>query len=147
MPLRSRQKARLGEGWAIICRSEHRPQPPQILAISSKSGRRAVNQKAKRIPKWEVSASPNRIRTHNLLVDKRDRKWAFWGRLEKKSHRSALTSRLSKTVHVETKFLRLCRAVEIGDDLDGWGVCWLGGWDKCPCAVGRDGKAYFSEIG
>jgi hypothetical protein len=29
------------------------------LAISSKSGRRAVNQKAQRIPKWEMSASPS----------------------------------------------------------------------------------------
>jgi hypothetical protein len=34
-------------------------------------------------------------------------------------------------MQIETKFLRLCRAVEIGDDLDGWRVCWLGGWDKC----------------
>src|SRR5579863_3197082 len=34
-------------------------------------------------------------------------------------------------MHVETKFLRLFRAVELGDDLDGWRVCWLGGWDKC----------------
>ena len=31
---------------------------------------------------------------------------------------------------VETKFLRLFRAVELGDDIDGWQVCWLGGWDK-----------------
>jgi hypothetical protein len=34
-------------------------------------------------------------------------------------------------MHIETKFLRLFRAVEMGDDLDGWRVCWLGGWDKC----------------
>ena len=33
-------------------------------------------------------------------------------------------------MHIETKFLRLFRAVEMGDDLDGWRVCWLGGWDK-----------------
>jgi hypothetical protein len=33
-------------------------------------------------------------------------------------------------MHVETKFLRLFRAVELGDDIDGWRVCWLGGWDK-----------------
>jgi hypothetical protein len=32
--------------------------------------------------------------------------------------------------HVETKFVRLRRAVELGDDIDGWRVCWLGGWDK-----------------
>ena len=34
-------------------------------------------------------------------------------------------------MHVETKFLRLFGAVELGDDIDGWRVCWLGGWDKC----------------
>jgi hypothetical protein len=34
-------------------------------------------------------------------------------------------------MHIETKFLQLYRAVEMGDDLDGWRVCWLGGWDKC----------------
>jgi hypothetical protein len=33
-------------------------------------------------------------------------------------------------MHVETKFLRLFRAVELGHDIDGWRVCWLGGWDK-----------------
>jgi hypothetical protein len=34
------------------------------------------------------------------------------------------------TMHVETKFLRLFRTVELGDYIDGWQVCWLGGWDK-----------------
>src|SRR6202051_3390301 len=34
-------------------------------------------------------------------------------------------------MHIETKFLRLFQAVELGDDVDGWRVCWLGGWDKC----------------
>ena len=34
-------------------------------------------------------------------------------------------------MRVETKFLRLFRAVAIGDDVDGWRVCWVGGWDKC----------------
>jgi hypothetical protein len=34
-------------------------------------------------------------------------------------------------MRVETKFLRLFRAVELGDDIDNWRVCWLGGWDKC----------------
>jgi hypothetical protein len=34
-------------------------------------------------------------------------------------------------VHIETKFLWLFRAVEVGDDVNGWQVCWLGGWDKC----------------
>ena len=30
----------------------------------------------------------------------------------------------------ETKFLRLRQPATIGDQLDGWRVCWLGGWDK-----------------
>ena len=34
-------------------------------------------------------------------------------------------------MYVETKFLRLIRVVKLGDDIDGWRVCWLGGWDKC----------------
>ena len=34
-------------------------QPRQILAISSKSGRSAVNRKAERISKWETFASAN----------------------------------------------------------------------------------------
>ncbi len=37
---------------------------------------------------------------------------------------------MSWTMYVETKFLRLGRAAAWGDDLDGWRVCWLGGWDK-----------------
>ena len=32
---------------------------------------------------------------------------------------------------METKFLRLFCEVELGDQIDGWRVCWLGGWDKC----------------
>ena len=34
-------------------------------------------------------------------------------------------------MQVETRYLRLFRAVALGDDIDGWQVCWLGGWDKC----------------
>jgi hypothetical protein len=34
-------------------------------------------------------------------------------------------------MQVETKFLRLFREVTIGDRIDGWRVCWIGGWDKC----------------
>jgi hypothetical protein len=33
-------------------------------------------------------------------------------------------------MQVETKFLRVFQAVELGDNMDGWRVCWLGGWDK-----------------
>ena len=31
---------------------------------------------------------------------------------------------------VETRFLRLRQAVELGHQIDGWCVCWLGGWDR-----------------
>ena len=34
-------------------------------------------------------------------------------------------------MQVETRFVWLFRQVEIGDDLNGWEVCWLGGWDPC----------------
>jgi hypothetical protein len=33
-------------------------------------------------------------------------------------------------MHVQTKYLRLFREVGLGDDIEGWRVCWLGGWDK-----------------
>jgi hypothetical protein len=34
-------------------------------------------------------------------------------------------------VQVETKFLRLLKPASLGDEIDGWRVCWIGGWDKC----------------
>jgi hypothetical protein len=34
-------------------------------------------------------------------------------------------------MEIETKYLRLFREVRLGDQIDGWRVCWLGGWDKC----------------
>ncbi len=34
-------------------------------------------------------------------------------------------------MRIETKFLRLFREVRLGDRIEGWRVCWLGGWDKC----------------
>ena len=33
-------------------------------------------------------------------------------------------------MELETKFLRLSRSVEVGEPIDGWQVCWRGGWDK-----------------
>lgn len=33
-------------------------------------------------------------------------------------------------MQVETKFVRLRNPAKIGDHIDGWRVCWLGGWDK-----------------
>jgi hypothetical protein len=31
---------------------------------------------------------------------------------------------------METKFLRLRQPARLGDRIDGWRVCWLGGWDR-----------------
>ena len=31
---------------------------------------------------------------------------------------------------VETKFLRLRKPVALGKCIDGWRVCWVGGWDR-----------------
>ncbi len=31
---------------------------------------------------------------------------------------------------VETKFLRLGQPATLGEQIDGWRVCWLGGWGK-----------------
>src|SRR5450759_1411866 len=31
---------------------------------------------------------------------------------------------------VQTRFLRLCQPAGLGDRIDGWRVCWVGGWDK-----------------
>jgi len=33
-------------------------------------------------------------------------------------------------MQVETKFLRLCQPAAVGEQIDGWRVCWLGGWGK-----------------
>ncbi len=33
-------------------------------------------------------------------------------------------------MQIETKFLRLCQPVTLGVEIDGWRVCWLGGWGK-----------------
>ncbi len=34
-------------------------------------------------------------------------------------------------MHIQTKFLRLRAPVSLGDRIDDWRICWLGGWDKC----------------
>jgi hypothetical protein len=31
---------------------------------------------------------------------------------------------------LETRFLRLRQAARLGDRIDGWQVCWLGGWGR-----------------
>ena len=33
-------------------------------------------------------------------------------------------------MQLETRFLRLSKPLELGEQIDGWRVCWLGGWDK-----------------
>jgi len=33
-------------------------------------------------------------------------------------------------MQLETKFLRIREPATLGDQLDGWRVCWLGGWDR-----------------
>ena len=37
---------------------------------------------------------------------------------------------MSQPMRIETKFLRLREAVAWGHEIDGWQVCWRGGWDK-----------------
>ena len=41
-----------------------------------------------------------------------------------------LTSATAPSPVIETKFLHLRQPVALGDRIDGWRVCWLGGWDK-----------------
>ena len=36
---------------------------------------------------------------------------------------------------IETKFLHLRKPVALGECIEGWRVCWLGGWDR--------GKVFF----
>jgi hypothetical protein len=43
---------------------------------------------------------------------------------------SATTAKRLETLQVQTRFLRLGQPVKLGDRLDGWQVCWVGGWDK-----------------
>jgi hypothetical protein len=33
-------------------------------------------------------------------------------------------------LQVQTRFLRLYEPAVLGDHIDGWQVCWVGGWDK-----------------
>ena len=35
-----------------------------------------------------------------------------------------------RAMDVDTKFLRLRKQTTLGDDIDGWRVCWLGGWSR-----------------
>jgi hypothetical protein len=42
--------------------------------------------------------------------------------------RAATRGRLEQ-LQVQTRFLRLREPVSLGDRIDGWRVCWVGGWD------------------
>jgi hypothetical protein len=35
-----------------------------------------------------------------------------------------------ESLRVESRFLKLRRPAKLGERIDGWRVCWLGGWDK-----------------
>jgi hypothetical protein len=37
---------------------------------------------------------------------------------------------MNSPMSLETKYLHLPQAVPMGHRIDGWRVCWLGGWDK-----------------
>ena len=37
---------------------------------------------------------------------------------------------LAPGTEIQTKFLRLRSPACLGDRIEGWRVCWLGGWDK-----------------
>jgi hypothetical protein len=37
---------------------------------------------------------------------------------------------MSQVMRIETKFLRLRQPVPWGHEIDGWSVCWRGGWGK-----------------
>ena len=52
---------------------------------------------------------------------------------------SVSTPKRLETLQVQTRFLRLCQPVGLGDRIDGWRVCWVGGWDK--------GKVLFVVMG
>ena len=43
--------------------------------------------------------------------------------------------RPAQQLRVETRYLRLGKPVALGARIDGWRVCWLGGWDR--------GKVFF----
>jgi hypothetical protein len=46
--------------------------------------------------------------------------------------------RQPRVLQVETKFLRLPQPARLGDRIDGWRVCWVGGWDR--------GKVFFVVV-
>src|SRR5450759_107349 len=45
-------------------------------------------------------------------------------------HRTRTAPSEKQPAAVATKFLRLFHAVPLGHRIDGWRVCWVGGWDR-----------------
>jgi len=43
---------------------------------------------------------------------------------------SRLPSATAPSPVIETKFLHLRQPAALGDHIDDWRVCWMGGWDK-----------------
>src|ERR1700730_7096747 len=54
---------------------------------------------------------------------------------------TAELKRRPNVLEVETKFLRLRQPAALGDRIDGWRVCWLGGWDPREGVLRGDGRA------
>jgi len=48
----------------------------------------------------------------------------------KRSTTAKATPRPVQPPHIETKFVRLRQPVPLAHCIDGWRVCWLGGWDR-----------------
>ncbi|HEX3818814.1 MAG TPA: hypothetical protein VHW45_00705 [Candidatus Sulfotelmatobacter sp.] len=44
--------------------------------------------------------------------------------------RGAERTTARESIGIETKFLRLNRPAVLSERIDGWRVCWLGGWDR-----------------
>jgi hypothetical protein len=42
----------------------------------------------------------------------------------------ATTPNRLEELQIQTRFLRLRDPARLGDRIDGWRVCWVGGWDK-----------------
>jgi hypothetical protein len=42
---------------------------------------------------------------------------------------------------IKTKFIRLRQPVALGEYIDGWRVCWVGGWDRGQDILRRDGES------
>jgi len=67
-PFQRRWRADLGKSAADVAISES-GLPPGDMAHFPRKYRCCVNQKAERISKWDLFASPNRFRTLDLLVN------------------------------------------------------------------------------